>query len=102
MPLPSVRIHGAKQCLVKSKRTGLPCKNPAAYGNKACRIHGAHHAHTGLSGTNHPNHQHGNCTNKVRAEYRAARVRLLELESLMVAHGLVVAKPKESKRKSKD
>lgn len=105
MPLPSVRIHGAKQCLVKSKRTGLPCNNPAAFGTKACRIHGAHRARTGLSGTNHPNYQHGNCTNKARSEYRAARIRLLELESLMVERGLIVSKPKgyeRQKRKSKD
>lgn len=94
MPLPSVRIHGAMQCQVRSKRTGLPCQNPSAFGTKACRIHGAHRAYTGLSGANNPNYQHGNCTNKARAEYRAARVRLRELESLMVARGLIVTKPK--------
>jgi hypothetical protein len=59
MPLPSVRLYGAKLCQCKSKRTKLPCKNAAAFGSKSCRMHGAHKSHARLSGNNHPNFIHG-------------------------------------------
>jgi len=42
MPLPSVETGACPRCRGKSKRSGLPCQNPAAYGCKTCRIHGAH------------------------------------------------------------
>ncbi len=59
MPLPSVRLYGAKICQCLSKRTKLPCNNVAAFGTKACRMHGAHRKHARLSGQNHPNFKHG-------------------------------------------
>lgn len=89
MPLPSVRMHNAIKCQVKSKRTGLPCNNPAAFGTKACRMHGAHRTHARLSGENHPNYRHGKCTNKVKADYRAATIRLRELEKMLFDYGLI-------------
>ena len=58
MPLPSL-LNGAKQCQVNSKRTGIRCMNLAAYGCKACRMHGAHKSKNVLRGVNHPNYKTG-------------------------------------------
>jgi hypothetical protein len=59
MPLPSVLKHGAKLCSAKSKRTGLPCNNPAAFGCKTCRMHGARRPDSIKRGKDHPNFVHG-------------------------------------------
>ncbi len=67
MPLPSVRLHGAKLCQCLSKRTKLPCNNVAAFGSGACRMHGAHKRHARLSGSNHPNFKHGMDTAQAKA-----------------------------------
>jgi len=67
MPLPSV-INGAKQCEVLSKRTRLRCQNPAAYGCRACRMHGAHESRKSPHGANHPQYKNGNETKGSRLE----------------------------------
>lgn len=59
MPLPSVLKHGAKLCSAKSKRTGLPCNNPAAFGCKTCRMHGARRPESIKRNKLHPNYVHG-------------------------------------------
>jgi hypothetical protein len=65
MPLPSL-LNGAKQCQVLTKRTKQRCKNPAAYGCKACRMHGAHKSRNVLRGKNHPKFKNGDETLKAR------------------------------------
>ena len=65
-PLPCV-VKGAQQCTAKSKRTGLPCKNPAAHGCKTCRMHGARRKETILKGKDHPQFTFGNETRDKRA-----------------------------------
>lgn len=67
MPLPSV-INGAKQCEVLSKRTRLRCQNPAAYGCRACRMHGAHESRKSPQGASHPQYKNGNETKESRLE----------------------------------
>ena len=59
MPLPSVLKHGAKLCSAKSKRTGLPCNNPAAFDCKTCRMHGARRPESIKRNKLHPNYVHG-------------------------------------------
>jgi hypothetical protein len=59
MPLPSILKHGAKLCSAKSKRTGLPCNNPAAIKCRTCRIHGARRSELIKRGKDHPNFVHG-------------------------------------------
>lgn len=66
MPLPSV-LNGTKQCQVMTKRTKLRCKNPAAYGCKACRMHGAHKSKNILRGTAHPHYKNGEETTEAKA-----------------------------------
>jgi len=50
-------MHLALRCTAKSKRTGLPCKNPAVRGWKVCRMHGARGGAN--PGKDHPNYRHG-------------------------------------------
>ena len=81
MPLPSV-LNGAKQCQVLTKRTRLRCKNPAAYGCLACRMHGAHKSKRVLRGKDHPQYKTGERTKLREAEHRKASILLLTLRDL--------------------
>jgi hypothetical protein len=90
MPLPSMRLHGAKQCTAKSKRTGLPCNNPAAYGCRSCRMHGARK--NIVSGKEHVNFVHGRRTLEAQAEQSAVSRRLQQLEEAMHLLGMTTAK----------
>jgi hypothetical protein len=69
MPLPSV-LNGAKQCQVVTKRTKTRCKNLAAYGCKACRMHGAHKSRNVLRGKYHPKYRNGERTKDAETERR--------------------------------
>ena len=71
MPLPSV-LNGASQCQVLTKRTRQQCKNPAAFGCKSCRMHGAHKSKNVLRGINHPRYKSGEETLEAKA-MRAAK-----------------------------
>lgn len=50
-------MHCAARCTATSKRTGLPCKNPAVRGWTVCRMHGA--GGGAEAGRAHPNWKHG-------------------------------------------
>ena len=67
MPLPSV-LKGASQCQVLTKRTKQRCKNPAAYGCRSCRMHGAHRSRNVLNGADHPRYKKGERSKAVEAE----------------------------------
>lgn len=90
MPLPSMRLHGAKQCTAKSKRTGLPCNNPAAYSCRTCRMHGARK--NIVSGKDHVNFVHGGRTQEAQAEQSATSRRLQQLEDAMYVLEMTNAK----------
>jgi len=49
--------NSAPRCTAKSKRTGLPCRNPAVRGWSVCRMHGARGG--AKPGKAHPNYVHG-------------------------------------------
>ena len=72
MPLPCIRNSTAPRCQAKSKRTGLSCQNPAAFGCKTCRMHGAHKSRQAPSDENHWNYQDGRASKKKRAENAAS------------------------------
>lgn len=82
MPLPSVLKHGAKQCLSKSKRTGLPCNNPAAHGCKTCRMHGAHKSRNVANGVNSGKYKNGHYTKEAKELTQKTIVKLRYLEDL--------------------
>jgi hypothetical protein len=88
MPLPSIKLHGAKQCTAKSKRTGLPCNNPAAYSCRTCRMHGARKAESIKRGKQHPNFVHGNRTLEAQAERSGVSRKLQQIEDAMHLLGM--------------
>ena len=81
MPLPSL-LKGAKQCQVMTKRTKVRCKNLAAYGCKACRMHGAHKSKNVLRGAIHPQYINGKRTKEAETEHRRAAIALLTLQDI--------------------
>ena len=93
MPLPSIRKHSAKQCSAKSKRTGLPCNNLAAYGCRTCRYHGARK--NIATGKDHPNYVHGRRTLEAELEQSGASRKLQQLEDAM--HLLDMTKAKRTR-----
>lgn len=56
----ALRMHLSKRCNAHSKRTGLPCKNPAVRGWNVCRMHGARGG--GPTGNRNGNYRHGDRT----------------------------------------
>ena len=92
MPLPSITKHRAKQCTAKSKRTGLPCNDPAAYGCGTCRVHGARKAESIKRGKDHINFVHGRRTLEAQAEQSATSLRLQQLEDALHLLGMTTAK----------
>lgn len=81
MPLPSL-LNGAKQCQVMTRRTKQRCKNPAAYGCRACRMHGAHKSRNVLKGIQHPRHTKGERTKEAENVYRSTSISLLTLRDI--------------------
>jgi hypothetical protein len=81
MPLQSV-LNGAKQCQVLTKRGKERCKNPAAYGCKSCRMHGAHKSRNVLRGVDHPQFRHGNRTKEAQQNNSEALTRIRMLEQI--------------------
>ena len=92
MSLPSISKHKAKQCTAKSKRTGLPCKNPAAWGCSTCKVHGARRPQSIKRGNQHPNYRHGRRTLEAEREQSATSRRLQQLEDAMHLLGMTTAK----------
>lgn len=82
MPLPSVASGHAKQCEAICRSRGERCKNPAAFGMRTCRYHGARRATTVLRGEDHPQFRHGLDTTEAKA-LRAAKLK--ELWSMFAA-----------------
>ena len=78
------------KCTAKSKRTGLPCNNPAAYGCRTCRMHGARK--NIVSGKDHVNFVHGRRTLEAQAEQSVTSRRLQQLEDAMHVLGMTNAK----------
>ena len=86
----SVKLYGTRRCQAKSRRSLERCKNPAAYGQKACRFHGAHRSVTKLVGKDNPAYKHGKETNKARSERRERIKELQDLESAGRKLGMIV------------
>ena len=91
MPLPCLRIYGAKRCRARSKQSGKQCLNPAAFSMTTCRIHGARRPHTVLRGEGHPSYKHGNETLKAKTLRSEKLAELRNLEALMYVNGMTIA-----------
>lgn len=92
MPLPCLRMYGAKRCRARSKLSNKQCLNPAAYGMTTCRMHGARYPHTVLRGELHPSYKHGHETLKSKALRSEKLAELRNLEDLMFKIGMTTAK----------
>lgn len=92
MTLPSISKHGAKQCTAKSKRTGLPCNNPAAYGCRTCKVHGARKKDSIKRGEQHPNFVHGGRTLEAQKQSSEQSARLSQYEDALHLLGMTTAK----------
>ena len=84
MPLPSVLIHGARQCKAITKRSKKRCLNPSAYGCSTCRYHGATPVLTrkNVTGEDHPQFKHGRDTKQAKERHQQTSTKLHYLEDL--------------------
>jgi hypothetical protein len=74
----------APRCHARSKRTGLPCRQPAVRGWSVCRMHGARGG--APKGDRNGMWRHGRCSNESLALFRFAtdKARRLELMSRLI------------------
>ncbi len=94
MPLPNLN----RRCSAQARSTGNQCLNPAAFGCKTCRYHGARRRETVKVGKAHPQYKHGERTQEAIKKYRATMSELQTLERL--GHELgVLTGPKKAGRK---
>ena len=90
MPLPSVSQHSAVQCTVRAKSTKQRCLNPAAYGCRTCRLHGARKPTSIKAGPNHPNYRHGQETLPAKHQRSVKLAELRVIETDLFSKGLIV------------
>ena len=83
MPLPNITSGKTKQCTAKCKARGDSCLNPAAYGMRVCRYHGARKPETIKRGASHPQYKHGGETLQAKAQRHQMSVFFHEAENLM-------------------
>ena len=69
----TARLNNAPRCQARSKRSGLPCKAPAVWGYRVCRMHGAREG--APTRMRNGNYRHGQATNDARR--RMARINYL-------------------------
>ncbi len=92
MPLPSVSEYGAKQCTALNRQTKQQCKNPAAFGCKVCRYHGARRKESIRRGEQHPNYVHGKFTFEAKKKSSEKIAQLQMIEDAMHLLGMTTAK----------
>ena len=89
MPLPNVLSGRTPQCTARSKRNKRRCLNPAAFGGKTCRIHGAKKPNAVIRGADHWNFKHGRETVEARRRRVEAMSRIRDLVELGVRGGFI-------------
>jgi len=89
MPLPSVLKHNAKQCSARAKSTQNRCQNPAAFGCKTCRLHGARRRSSIKRGQSHPNFLHGSETLEAKEKRSLKLAELRKIEDDLLDRGLI-------------
>ena len=89
MPLPSVSKHSACQCTARAKSTGQRCLNPAAYGCRTCRLHGARKPNSIKRGKDHPNFKDGAETLERKRQRSIELAELRKIEDDLIKRGLI-------------
>jgi hypothetical protein len=69
-------------------RSGFPCQKAPLIGKARYRAYGG----LSLSGSDHPNFQHGRCTKQARADAVAMTAYLKGLEQLAIQLGMIDSK----------
>ena len=92
MPLPSLSQYRAKQCTARAKSTQHRCLNPAAFGCRTCRLHGARKRSSIKAGIDHPNYLHGTETLSAKRKRSLKLGELREIENDLLARGLIKGK----------
>ena len=96
MPLPNLN----RRCSAQARSTGNQCLNPAAFGCKTCRYHGARRRETVKVGKAHPQYKHGERANEAIQKYRAKMLELQTLERLGRQWGVFIG-PRTAGRRQK-
>ena len=89
MPLPSVSQYSATQCTARAKSTKHRCLNPAAYGCRTCRLHGARKPTSIKAGPNYPNYRHGLETLPAKHQRSVKLAELRAIETDLFNKGLI-------------
>ena len=85
MPLPNLNLR----CSAQARSTGNRCLNPAAFGCKTCRYHGARRRETVKVGKAHPQYKHGERTKEAIEVYRSSMLQLQDIETLAYSAGVL-------------
>ena len=89
MPLPSVSQYRAKQCTAHAKSTQHRCLNPAAFGCRTCRLHGARKRSSIKVGKDHPSYLHGTETLEAKQQRSVKLAELRMIENELHSLGLI-------------
>ena len=83
MPLPNLK----RQCTAQNRNKQRRCLNPAAFGCKTCRYHGARRQIA--KGTNHPKYKHGNRSQSGIGSFSKASQELDMIEDMAESIGML-------------
>ena len=89
MPFLWIDSEPAKQCTAVAKSKQQRCLNPAAYGCKTCRMHGARRQSSIKRGEEHPNHRHGMETLSAKRKRSEKLTELRQIEDQLLQRGLI-------------
>ena len=89
MPLPSISQYRAKQCTAEAKSTKHRCLNPAAFGCRTCRLHGARKRSSIKAGMDHPNYRTGTETLEAKQKRSVKLAELRMIENELYSRGLI-------------
>ena len=92
MPLASISQYHAKQCTAHAKSTQHQCLNPAAFGCRTCRLHGARKRSSIKVGICHPNYLHGTETLLAKRQRSLKLGELREIENDLLDRGMIKGK----------
>lgn len=99
MPLPSQK-YGALQCLARSKRSGVRCRNNAVSTSNVCRMHGFVTKDKVKRGEQHPNYVHGNRTLESQKQASEQSKLLQQLEDALHLLDMTTAKRSRGRKAS--
>ena len=86
MPLPNLN----RQCIAQNRNKQRRCLNPAAFGCKTCRYHGARRQIP--KGEDHPNFKHGKRSQVAIKSFQCTMKALDEVEDLALSIDLLASR----------